>query len=118
MSFLPLTNFADRCVRHRHRPPAGAGRGRLQVASYGSIAVNCNCQRNSCGSTCNDICLECPAQAVANVYLIPLAPSSHATATSVANGDNNFGDGIALNGVPLTRADPLTFLAGASRELC
>ena len=28
-----------------------------------------------------------------------------------AQGDNNYGDGIALNGVPLAKADPLSFLS-------
>jgi hypothetical protein len=84
-----------------------------QVANYASIATNCNCQRSTCGPTCNDICLECPAGAANNSYLIPLAPSKAAT-TALAAGDNNYGDGIALNGVPLTKADPLVMLSNAN----
>ncbi len=39
-----------------------------QVANYASIAANCNWQRSSCGTTCSDVCLECPAGAANNSY--------------------------------------------------
>lgn len=79
----------------------------------GGIAVNCNCQRNQCTSTCGDVCLECPLQASQTQYLIPLAPQAGA-ATLAPTGDNNHGQGIALNGVILAPADPYAFLTGAN----
>ena len=58
------------------------------VVSYSAIAANCNCQRNSCNSTCSDMCLECPALAAGITYYIPVAPTLAAT-TADASGDNN-----------------------------
>ena len=84
----------------------------IQV-QLGGIAVNCNCQRNSCTSTCGDVCLECPLQASQTPYLIPLVPQAGA-ATLSPTGDNNHGQGIALNGVVLAPADPYAFLTSAN----
>lgn len=83
------------------------------VVDYTSIAANCNCQRSSCTSTCSDLCLECPPLEQNITYHIPLAPAP-AAATARACGDNNHGDGIALNSVPLAPADPLAMLSGAN----
>jgi len=42
--------------------------------------------------------------------LIPLTPQV-ATTNAATSGDNNVGDAIAINGVPLAKADPLTALS-------
>jgi hypothetical protein len=98
---------------HPMGPWCSGGNWNNAVINYSSIAVNCNCQRNTCDNTCNDICLECPTQPQSNVYLIPITPV-FASSSGAAAGDNNFGDGVALNGVPLTKADPLAFLSAAN----
>ena len=77
------------------------------------IAVNCNCQRNSCNSSCNDVCLECPLAASSTTFVVPLSPQAGAASLS-PTGDNNHGQGLALNGVPLAPADPYAFLTGAN----
>jgi hypothetical protein len=87
--------------------------GAAKQVQLGGIAVNCNCQRNACTSTCGDVCLECPLQASQTPYLIPLVPQPGA-ATLSAMGDNNHGQGLALNGVVLAPADPYTFLTSAN----
>jgi hypothetical protein len=87
--------------------------GTAKQVQLGGIAVNCNCQRNACTSTCGDVCLECPLQASQTPYLIPLVPQPGA-ATLSAMGDNNHGQGLALNGVVLAPADPFTFLTSAN----
>jgi hypothetical protein len=86
--------------------PGWAGLIRLIVTKRLSCHLppaNCNCQRNACNSTCSDMCLECPLASPGTVYHIPLVPAP-AAATTPADGDNNHGDGIALNGVPLAHA--------------
>ena len=88
--------------------------GVTKQVNLGSIAVDCTCQRNTCNSTCNDVCLECPVAAQSISYLIPLVPTI-GSAQMTATGDNNHGQGIALNGVLLAPADPYSFLNGANQ---
>jgi len=78
------------------------------------IAVDCTCQRNSCNGTCNSVCLECAVAATAIQYLIPLVPTL-GTSQFAATGDNNHGQGHALNGVLFGPADPYYFLTNANQ---
>ena len=82
--------------------------------NLGGIAVDCTCQRNSCNGTCNDICLECPVVQQSIQYLIPLNPTL-GSAQLAATGDNNHGQGVALNGILLAPADPYSFLNGGNQ---
>ena len=60
---------------------------------------SCLCQRFHCDTTCDDMCMECTPEAKSLKYLIPLEPYLlDAGDTLGAHDDNNFGDGIALNG--------------------
>ena len=79
-----------------------------QVVNYKDIAISCKCQaeRRSCDSTCNNVCLQCPAVAQNIHYLIPLNPSPAGT-WRAANSGNSYGDAVAVNGVPLAQSDPL-----------
>lgn len=78
-----------------------------------STIYKCTCQRFHCDTTCNDICMECEPEGQSNTYLIPLDPYVlDEDNTYLATDDNNFGDGLALNGVPLTKSDPFDKLTG------
>ena len=81
-----------------------------------SIAVDCNCQRNSCTSTCSDICLECAVRPQTITYLIPTTPTAPSSASPLqaASGDNNFGDAMALNGIALAKSDPWSTLTSSN----
>lgn len=46
-------------------------------------------------------------------YLIPLTPVVRATPVPTI-GDNNYGDGVAINGVPLAKPDSLDQLAAGN----
>ena len=64
-----------------------------------SSTHSCLCQRFHCDSTCDDMCMECTPESKSLNYLIPLEPYLLDDGDTLgAHDDNNFGDGIALNG--------------------
>ena len=103
-----------------------------------ALISSCMCQRYDCDGTCSDMCMECTPIAHERTYIIPLSPvvesadryapvvatTSRSTQLPLftplpldssalllgAHDDNNFGDGLALNGVPLAKADPYSEL--------
>ena len=68
---------------------------------------SCRCERFHCDTTCSDMCMECTPTAKSLIYLIPLTPVLRdEDDTAVAADGADFGDGLALNGVPLAKCDP------------
>ena len=64
-----------------------------------SSVHSCLCQRFHCDTTCDDMCMECTPETKSLKYLIPLEPYLLDDGDTIgAHDDNNFGDGIALNG--------------------
>ena len=64
-----------------------------------STIHSCLCQRFHCDTTCDDMCMECTPESKSLKYLIPLEPYLLDDGDTIgAHDDNNFGDGLALNG--------------------
>jgi YHYH protein len=86
----------------------------VQFPEKSSTISSCMCQRYDCDGTCDDMCMECTPIAHERTYIIPLTPVVESEDSSAvllgAHDDNNFGDGLALNGVPLAKADPYSEL--------
>ena len=85
----------------------------MKVDFPSSSIVSCLCQRFHCDTTCNDVCLECAPSKQSRTYLIPLDPVVETVGDELVAMDGaDFGDGLALNGVPLAKSDPFDELMG------
>jgi hypothetical protein len=63
--------------------------------------------------TCNDLCLSCEPEEKTRSYIIPLVPRERPDGDAMkCDSDNNYGDGLALNGVALAKNDPFEELSG------
>jgi len=78
-----------------------------------SMSTSCLCQRYECDMTCNDLCLSCEPEEKTRSYIIPLVPRERPDGDAMkCDSDNNYGDGLALNGVALAKNDPFEELSG------
>ena len=83
------------------------------------MSTSCLCQRYDCDLTCSDLCLACEPEEKQRTYLIPLEPRSRpddGNQVEKCDSDNNYGDGLALNGVALAKNDPFEELGGQVRR--
>lgn len=102
-------------ANHAMGPYCDGGNWNNSVVNYAAYATDCTNQNNYSSCSSSDPfclrCLECPPKSSPLSYLIPLIPKLTTATALVTGGDNNYGDAVAINGIPLTKADPIALLA-------